>query len=120
MAKLTAKQIEFLKKHNMWNADRNKSTLGMFEEGNFKDFFGRKEKVEAELARLPDDKKKKELTGKLQAAEGKAKNKSFKEAYQDLKDVKIEARREANGYADSLSAEDEEWILGKTLAVVLN
>ena len=106
MAKLTAKQIEFLKKHNMWNADRNKSTLGMFEEGQFKDFFGRKEKVEAELARLPDDKKKKELTGKLQAAEGKAKNKSFKEAYQDLKDVKIEARREANGYADSLTAED--------------
>jgi serine/threonine protein kinase len=121
MAKLTEKQIAFLKKHNMWNGDRNKSTLGMFEEGQFKDFFRRKEKIEAELSRLPDAKKKKELTGKLQAAEEKAKNKNFKQAYQDLKEVKIEARREANGYADSLSVEDlggqvDEWGLnGETL-----
>ena len=116
MAKLTEKQIEFLKKHNMWNVGKDKSALGMFEEGQFKDFFRRKEKIEAQLSRLPEGKEKKELTGKLQAAEGKAKNKNFKEAYQDLKEVKVDARREANGYADSLSAEDlgrqvDEWRL---------
>jgi serine/threonine protein kinase len=116
MAKLTEKQIEFLKKHNMWNVGKDKSALGMFEEGQFKDFFRRKEKIEAQLSRLPEGKEKKELTGKLQAAEGKAKNKNFKEAFQDLKEVKVDARREANGYADSLSVEDlgrqvDEWRL---------
>jgi len=106
VAKLTEKQKQFLQKHNMWNPDKDKSTLGILEKSSFQDFFRRKEKVEIELARLPNKDKKQELTRKLQAAEEKAKNKQFKEAYNDLKQVKIEARREANGYSDSLSLQD--------------
>jgi serine/threonine protein kinase len=103
MAKLTEKQKQFLQKHNMWNDQRGKSTLGMFEEGSFKDFFRRMEKVAAELARLPDTKERQDLARKLKEAEEKAKQKDFKEAYNDLKAVKIDARREANGYSGSLS-----------------
>src|SRR5262249_40530934 len=65
----------------------------------------RKEKTLAELQRLPDAKRN-ALEKKLNEAEAKAKNKQFKEAYHDLKQVKKDARREANGYVDSLSLQD--------------
>src|SRR5262249_14016797 len=105
MGKLTDKQKQFLQKHNFWDAAKNKSTLSLFEESNFKDFDRRKEKTLAELQRLPDAKRN-ALEKKLNEAEAKAKNKQFKEAYHDLKQVKKDARREANGYVDSLSLQD--------------
>jgi hypothetical protein len=105
MAKLTEKQKQFLLKHNLWNQARDQSTLGFFETGAFKDFFRRKEKIELDLARLPEAKKR-DLAKRLQAAENKAKDKHFKEAYRDLQAVKIEARREANGYSASLTLDD--------------
>jgi serine/threonine protein kinase len=105
MGKLTDKQKQFLQKHNFWDAAKNKSTLSVFEESNFKDFDRRKEKTLAELQRLPDAKRN-ALEKKLNEADAKAKNKQFKEAYHDLKQVKKDARREANGYVDSLSLQD--------------
>src|SRR5262249_4434075 len=109
--KLTDKQKKFLQDHKFWDAAKNKSKLSVFEESNFKDFDRRKEKILAELQRLPDAKKK-TLGQKLNQAEAKAKKKQFKEAYHDLKQIKKAARREANGYVDSLSLMDIEKHLG--------
>jgi serine/threonine protein kinase len=105
MAKLTDKQIEFLKKHKMWNEGKDKSSLNLIKESQFKDFDQRREKLLAELAKLPPDQKK-PYEEKLRAADDKAKKQDFKGAYHDLKQVKQDARREANGYVDSLALQD--------------
>jgi serine/threonine protein kinase len=105
MAKLTEKQIEFLKKHNMWNVGKDKSNLNLIKESQFKDFDQRREKLLAELAKMPPDQRR-PYEQKLQAADDKAKKQDFKGAYHDLKQVKQDARREANGYVDSLSLQD--------------
>ena len=121
MAKLTDKQKQFLQKHGMWNAEKSKSKLGILEEGNFKDFFRRKEAVEADLALLPDGDSKTGLTKRLLEAEEKAKAKKFKVAYKDLEQVKKDARKAADIYVSSvtpgtLDQEIKEWkIAGELL-----
>ena len=105
MAKLTEKQIEFLKKHNLWNVGKDKSNLNLIKESQFKDFDSRREKLLAELARLPPEQRQ-PFEQKLQAADEKAKKQDFRGAYHDLKQVKQDARRDANGYVDSLALQD--------------
>jgi serine/threonine protein kinase len=107
VAKLTEKQIEFLKKHKMWNAAKDKSSLSSSKESQFKDFDRRKEKLLAELSRLSEDQRQ-VFESKLRVADGKARKQDFKGAYEDLKEVKKDARRAANGYVDSLSLRDVE------------
>src|SRR5262249_36379021 len=76
---------------------------------DYLDFERRKGKVEAELENLlPDHEQRAALKASVRDAQNKAKTGRFKEAYQDLKQVKRDARAAVRAYVRTVSRDEVE------------
>lgn len=99
-APLTEEQKTFLKNYLSGKNSVQKKILT----DEYKDYVGRRAKAQAQIDVLPADKpERKQLEARMAAADQKAEAGKFKGAYQDLKSVKVDARKAANGFKSSLT-----------------